>query len=209
MPPLRLHRSRIRNPNGFLAGIIKRVRLDGPDRGAGKVDMLPRAVRHRLEDVIDDVSRGGVGVRRGVGVDVRKGKEAGARGRQGRSRSRAALPPAPPPACRPSPCLLLLLRLASGGVPTLCLLPPVPRLHPPAPHLPAPQRKMTREEVDQRMVRALADMPAHLAEEAVVRYSRSLDDHVRNRQGFMVSGGGGGGACVCALRLEMGLLGGM
>jgi hypothetical protein len=49
------------------------------------------------------------------------------------------------------------------------------------------QRKINRDEVDQRMVRALADMPAHLAEEAVVRYARSIDDHVRNRQGFMVS----------------------
>lgn len=39
-----------------MAGIIKRVRLDGPDRGAGKVDMLPRSVRHRIEDAIDDVS---------------------------------------------------------------------------------------------------------------------------------------------------------
>ena len=64
------------------------------------------------------------------------------------------------------------------------------------------------------MVRALADIPAHLAEEAVSRYSRSLDDHVRNRQGFMVRAcgagrggagrkrqcgwaGRGGGACVC------------
>ena len=55
--------SRIRNPHGVMAGIIKRVRLDGPDRGAGKIDMLPRAVRHRLEDVIDDV---GAGVAAGV-----------------------------------------------------------------------------------------------------------------------------------------------
>ena len=31
------YHSRIRNINGFMAGIIKRVRLDGPDRGAGKV----------------------------------------------------------------------------------------------------------------------------------------------------------------------------
>ncbi|PSC68731.1 Long-chain-fatty-acid-ligase 15 isoform A [Micractinium conductrix] len=111
---------RIRNINGFMAGIIKRVRLDGPDRGAGKVDMLPRSVRHRIEDAIDD-------------------------------------------------------------------------------------RKINREEVDQRMVRALADMPAHLAEEAVSRYARSIDDHVRNRQGFMMGiikkvleedrfGGRGGGA---------------
>ncbi len=36
------------------------------------------------------------------------------------------------------------------------------------------------------MVRALADMPADLAEEAVSRYARSVDEHVRNPQGFMV-----------------------
>ena len=48
----------IRNPNGFVSGIIKRVRLDGPDRpegGGGKVDMLARAVRLRIEDAIDEV----------------------------------------------------------------------------------------------------------------------------------------------------------
>lgn len=43
------------------------------------------------------------------------------------------------------------------------------------------------------MVRALADMPERLAEEAVTRYARSIDDHVRNRQGFMVRGTGHGG----------------
>ena len=47
---------------------------------------------------------------------------------------------------------------------------------------------MKREEVDQRMVRALHDMPERLAEEAVLRYGRSADDNVRNRQGFMVRG---------------------
>lgn len=43
------------------------------------------------------------------------------------------------------------------------------------------------------MVRALADMPPNLAEEALARYSRSVDAHVRSRQGFMVSAGGGWG----------------
>jgi len=61
VPGPTLPRSRIRNPNGFIAGIIKRVRLDGPDRGAGKIDMLPRAVRHRIEDIIDDVRKRGGG----------------------------------------------------------------------------------------------------------------------------------------------------
>lgn len=50
----------------------------------------------------------------------------------------------------------------------------------------SPQGKIKREAVDQRMVRALADMPAELAEEAVSRYARSVDEHVRNPQGFMV-----------------------
>ena len=53
------------------------------------------------------------------------------------------------------------------------------------------------------MVRALADMPAHLAEEALERYGRSVDDGVRSRQGFMVGGRaercvrGVGSVCAC------------
>ena len=62
------------------------------------------------------------------------------------------------------------------------------------------KRKINRDEVDQRMVRALADMPAHLAEEAVVRYARSIDDHVRNRQGFMVSWSTGDFQCQVLCR---------
>lgn len=57
--------------------------------------------------------------------------------------------------------------------------------------IPLPQRKIERDEVDPRMVRALADMPTNLAEEALARYSRSVDGHVRSRQGFMVSPGEG------------------
>lgn len=52
---------RIKSVTGFLNGIIKRVKLDGPDRGSGKVDMLSRSVRHRLDDLIDDVSAAGRG----------------------------------------------------------------------------------------------------------------------------------------------------
>lgn len=92
---------RIKNVSGFVNGIIKRVRLDGPDRGAGKVDMLPRTLRHQLDDLIYD-------------------------------------------------------------------------------------RKIEKDEVDQRMVRALSDMPTNLAEEALSRYARSVDSHVRSRQGFMM-----------------------
>lgn len=47
--------SRIKSIPGFLRGIIRRVRQDGPDRGEGKVDSLPRSVRHQLEDLFEDV----------------------------------------------------------------------------------------------------------------------------------------------------------
>ena len=47
-----------RSPRSPPQGIIKRVKLDGPDRGTGKVDMLPRSVRHRIDDLVDDVSEG-------------------------------------------------------------------------------------------------------------------------------------------------------
>ena len=67
----------------------------------------------------------------------------------------------------------------------MCLLLAFKPTAPLAP-LPSPQGKIKREAVDQRMVRALADMPAELAEEAVSRYARSVDEHVRNPQGFMV-----------------------
>ncbi|KAK2078351.1 hypothetical protein QBZ16_003191 [Prototheca wickerhamii] len=45
--------SRIKSVTGFLKGIIRRVRLDGPDRGESNMDSLPRAVRHSLEDLIE------------------------------------------------------------------------------------------------------------------------------------------------------------
>lgn len=36
-------------------GIIRRVEEDGPDRGNVDLDILPRSVRYRLRDVMDDV----------------------------------------------------------------------------------------------------------------------------------------------------------
>jgi hypothetical protein len=48
------------------------------------------------------------------------------------------------------------------------------------------QNKLTREEVDQRLVRALADLPERQAEAALVRYGKSVDSSVRSRQGFLV-----------------------
>ena len=48
---------RIKNPNGFLQGIIRRVKLGGPDRAdGGKIESLPRAVRRAFDDVFEDVS---------------------------------------------------------------------------------------------------------------------------------------------------------
>ena len=36
-------------------GIIRRVQEDGPDRNNVDLDILPRSVRYRLRDVMDDV----------------------------------------------------------------------------------------------------------------------------------------------------------
>lgn len=39
-----------------LQGIIRRVKEDGPDGGHVNMDILSRSVRHRLRDLMDDVS---------------------------------------------------------------------------------------------------------------------------------------------------------
>ena len=46
---------RITNKNGFFMGIIRRVKQDGPDRNGGDLDSLPRPLRYKLQDLIDDV----------------------------------------------------------------------------------------------------------------------------------------------------------
>jgi hypothetical protein len=38
-----------------MQGIIRRVQEDGPDRGNVDLDILPRSVRYRLRDIMDDV----------------------------------------------------------------------------------------------------------------------------------------------------------
>lgn len=48
--------SKISNKNGFFMGIIRRIKQDGPDRDGGDIESLPRSVRHKLLDLIDDVS---------------------------------------------------------------------------------------------------------------------------------------------------------
>ena len=45
---------KVRNFNGFVVGIIRRVKQDGPDRGEGQIDTLPKVVQNLLEDLIDD-----------------------------------------------------------------------------------------------------------------------------------------------------------
>ena len=47
--------ARISNKSGFLMGIIRRVQSDGPDRGSEDLDMLPRSVRYRMNELIDEV----------------------------------------------------------------------------------------------------------------------------------------------------------
>ena len=47
--------ARISNKSGFLMGIIRRIQTDGPDRGSGDLDELPRSVRYRLRDLMDEV----------------------------------------------------------------------------------------------------------------------------------------------------------
>lgn len=53
------------------------------------------------------------------------------------------------------------------------------------------QDKIGKHEVDARMVRALADLPERLGEEACTRFDQSVDSGVRSRQGFMVGFEGG------------------
>lgn len=51
--------SRIGNKNGFLMGIIRRVKIDGPDRNTGgDLDSLPRSVRYKLLDLVDEARPG-------------------------------------------------------------------------------------------------------------------------------------------------------
>jgi len=92
---------KVRNMNGFVAGIIRRVRQDGPDRGEGQIDTLPKPVQNLLEDLMDD-------------------------------------------------------------------------------------RKLKRSEVDQRLVRALSQLSQRNAEEALTRFSQSVDETIRSKQGFLM-----------------------
>lgn len=45
---------RVRSMSGFVKGIIRRVRQDGPDKGEAKIESLPRAVQRLLDDLIAD-----------------------------------------------------------------------------------------------------------------------------------------------------------
>lgn len=48
--------SRVRNISGFVGGIIRRVKTDGPDKGEAKLDLLPKSVQRALDDLVADVS---------------------------------------------------------------------------------------------------------------------------------------------------------
>ncbi len=41
--------------HSLVQGIIRRVQEDGPDRGNVDLDILPRSVRYKLRDIMDDV----------------------------------------------------------------------------------------------------------------------------------------------------------
>ncbi len=47
---------------------------------------------------------------------------------------------------------------------------------------------LTKEDVDARMVRALADLPSDLGMEAVEKFATSNLETVRSKTGFMVRG---------------------
>jgi Heterogeneous nuclear ribonucleoprotein Q acidic domain len=54
------------------------------------------------------------------------------------------------------------------------------------PRVPVLQGKLSNTEVDQRMVKALSDLPSELGLEAVDKFATSNLDSVRSKTGFMV-----------------------
>lgn len=120
---------------------------DGPDRGNVDLDILPRSVRYRLKDVIDDV--------------------------------RAALVHSPfevPPAM-----LKALLHHGKGiscAVSTAaCFIPWTAAL----------QGRISKSDIDARMLKALADLPVDLGIEAIDKFAMASLDSIRSKTGFMVS----------------------
>lgn len=47
--------ARINNKAGFLMGIIRRVKEDGPDGGGADLKILPRSVEHAIRGLMDEV----------------------------------------------------------------------------------------------------------------------------------------------------------
>ena len=47
--------ARINNKAGFLMGIIRRVKEDGPDGGGADLKVLPRSVEHAIRSLMDEV----------------------------------------------------------------------------------------------------------------------------------------------------------
>lgn len=46
---------KVMNKNGFFMGIVRRVKQDGPDRNGNTLESLPRPVRYRLQDLLEEV----------------------------------------------------------------------------------------------------------------------------------------------------------
>jgi len=63
--------ARINNKAGFLMGIIRRVREDGPDGGGADLKILPRSVEHAIRGLMDEARAQGWGLNMGSRVRVR------------------------------------------------------------------------------------------------------------------------------------------
>ena len=108
---------------------------DGPDRGNVDLDILPRSVRYRLRDVMDDV--------RSLAALVHDGFPG----------------PAAPPRSWPHDANF---------------------------HMPCVQGRITKNDIDARMLKALADLPVDLGIEAIDKFAMASLDSVRSKTGFMV-----------------------
>ena len=119
----------------LVQGIIRRVQEDGPDRGNVDLDILPRSVRYKLRDIMDDVR-----------------------------------------------ALMYLVFCCKN----LCrsLQECFQGAH--ASRLVGVQGRISKNDVDARMLKALADLPVDLGCEAVEKFAMASLDSVRSKTGFMV-----------------------
>lgn len=126
-----------------LQGIIRRVQEDGPGRGNVDLDILPRSVRNRLKDIIEDVSHAHTFQQLG-----RWGQFL---------------------------CYARQLQCAEA-----CQ---GPELH----VCWCVQGRISKTDIDARMLKALADLPVDLGIEAIDKFAMASLDSIRSKTGFMVS----------------------